>query len=205
MKRLFLASSFADVTEIFEKFTNEKIKGKTVTFISTASIPEEVTFYVDDDKKAFEELGIIVHEFNVTEHSGREIANTLDNNDYIFVSGGNTFYLLQELKNTGADKIIAEQIKKGKIYIGASAGSIIMAPSIEYVDTMDDRTKAEKLNKDQALGIVDFHPLPHYTNPPFETIVEDIIREFEDRIDLIPISNTQAIEVKGDNFKVVGK
>ena len=202
MKRLFLASSFADVFESFEKFANETIKGKTVTFIPTASIPEEITFYVDDDKKALEKLGLIVEEFNVTEYSEQEIRDTLNKNDYIFISGGNTFYLLQELKNTGAGKIIVDYIEKGKIYIGVSAGAIIMAPSIEYVDKMDDKTKAEKLSNYQALGIVNFYPLPHHTNSPFETIVEDIISKFEDKIDLIPISNTQVIEVEGDNFKV---
>ncbi|WP_252346614.1 Type 1 glutamine amidotransferase-like domain-containing protein, partial [Listeria monocytogenes] len=39
-------------------------------------------------------------------------------NDFIYVTGGNTFFLLQELKRTGADKLILEEIAKGKLYIG---------------------------------------------------------------------------------------
>ncbi len=31
-----------------------------------------------------------------------------------YVSGGNTFYLLQELKRTGADLLLLEQIEHGK-------------------------------------------------------------------------------------------
>ena len=62
MRKLFLASSFSEVASLFPKFAGEEIKGKHITFIPTASLVEEVRFYVDDDRKAFEELGIIVEE-----------------------------------------------------------------------------------------------------------------------------------------------
>jgi dipeptidase E len=205
MIKLFLTSSFVDVAKHFERFADEEVKGKTITFIPTASIVEEVTFYVHNDKKAFEKLGLIVDELNVTQHSEQEIRNILEKNDYIFISGGNTFYLLQELKNTQAGKLIIDQINKGKLYIGASAGSVILAPNIEYVTKMDDKTKAEKLTSYQSLAVVDFFPLPHHTNPPFKEVVEDIINDFGKRIRLIPISNTQAIAVKGGTIEIIGE
>ena len=52
MKKIFLASSFADVANLFEKFTGGECSGKTVTFIPTASLTEEVTFYVNAGKEA---------------------------------------------------------------------------------------------------------------------------------------------------------
>ena len=52
MKRLFLSSSFADVIGLLREFVNEECKGKTITFIPTASILEEEPFYVDADKKS---------------------------------------------------------------------------------------------------------------------------------------------------------
>lgn len=66
------------------------------------------------------------------------IKEKLNRNNYIYISGGNTFYLLQELKRSGDDKEIIKLIEKGRIYIGESASSIIMAPNIEFVKTMDD-------------------------------------------------------------------
>lgn len=48
------------------------------------------------------------------------------------VAGGNMFYLLQELKRTGTDKLLADEINKGKLYIGESAGAILTAPDIGY-------------------------------------------------------------------------
>jgi dipeptidase E len=113
--------------------------------------------------------------------------------------------LLQELKRTGADKIIAEQINSGKPYVGESAGSIVLSRNIEYVKDMDDSTAAPNLDSFSSLGLVDFYPLPHHTNFPFKESVENIILNYAEKIELCPISNTQAIVVNGDKFEILGK
>ena len=105
-RKLFLASSFKDVAKLFADFTGEELKGKSVTFIPTASIPESVKFFVSSGRKALEELGLTVDELELTQATGEEIRNKLEKNDYIYITGGNTFFLLQELKKTGADKIL---------------------------------------------------------------------------------------------------
>lgn len=177
MEKLFLSSSFADVSTLFPDFADENVKGKKVTFIPTASIPESVNFYVDAGKKALENLGFIVDELEVTKAPTREVSEKIQENDYIYVSGGNSFFLLQELKRNGMDRLIAEHIKSGKIYIGESAGSVILAPDIEYVRAIDDCRKAPELKDNRALSIVQFYPLPHHTNFPFKEAVEQVIAE----------------------------
>ncbi|MEG1408151.1 MAG: Type 1 glutamine amidotransferase-like domain-containing protein, partial [Ruthenibacterium sp.] len=131
MKKMFLVSSFKDVASIFEKFEKNS-KGKRVTFIPTASNVEKVVFYVDSGKKELEKLGMIIDELDISTASSQDIKDKLVNNDYIYITGGNTFFLLQELKRTGADLIITEQVNKGKLYIGESAGAMITSPNIEY-------------------------------------------------------------------------
>ena len=204
-RKLFLTSSFKDVAKLFADFTGEELKGKSVTFIPTASIPESVKFFVSSGRKALEKLGLTVDELELTQATGEEIRNKLEKNDYIYITGGNTFFLLQELKKTGADKIIIEQIEKGKTYIGESAGSIIMSPNIEYVKDMDDCRKAPELSNLSSLHVVDFYPLPHHTNFPFKKAVEKIIAKYGEQLTLYPISNAQAITVKGAEVRVVGK
>lgn len=205
MKKLFLASSFKDVASIFEKFVNEDLKGKTVTFIPTASIPESYKAYVSAGRKALEKLGLVIDELEISKATAEEISSKLEQNDYIYISGGNTFYLLQELKRTGADKIIAEQINSGKLYIGESAGSIVLSPNIEYNRIMDSVEKAPDLKDFSALSVVDFYPLPHYTNFPFKKAVEKTIAKYEADLTLYPISNSQAILVSGTDIKVETK
>ena len=193
------------MANIFEKFADEDLKGKSVAFIPTASLPETVKFYVSSGKKALMKLGLTVDELEVSKAKEDEIFHKLKDNDYIYITGGNTFFLLQELKRTGADKIIAEQINSGKLYIGESAGSMIVSPSIEYAKDMDSIKKAPELKTCSALNVLDFYPLPHYTNFPFKKAVEKIIAKYEADLKLYPISNLQAILVNGDEVKIENK
>ncbi|MBC1345159.1 type 1 glutamine amidotransferase-like domain-containing protein, partial [Listeria welshimeri] len=150
MKNLFLTSSFKDVVPLFTEFESN-LQGKTVTSIPTASTVEEVTFYVEAGKKALENLGLLVEELDIASESLGEITTKLRKNDFIYVTGGNTFFLLQELKRTGADKLILEEITAGKIYIGESAGAVITGPNISFIQSMDSNIKAPSLSDYDAL------------------------------------------------------
>lgn len=205
MRKLFLSSSFAEVADQFVTFTGGACEGKTVTFIPTASLPEKVTFYVAAGKKALLKRGMIVDELELSTATPEEISRKLTGNDYIYLTGGNTFFLLQELRRTGADQLITAQIAAGKPYIGESAGSMILARDLEYVTAMDDVAAAPELTSLNALGVVDFYPLPHHTNFPFKKVVEKIIGNYAEKIPLHPISNSQAIQVDGDQVVVIDK
>ena len=201
MKKLFLSSSFKDVAALFEQFAGD-VKGKTVTFIPTASVVEKVTFYVKSGKKALEAMGLIVDELEISTASADEIASKLAQNDFIYLSGGNTFFLLQELRKTGADQLIAEQVAAGKLYIGESAGIIVAAPNIEFAKAMDSVKKAPELNGFDGISLVDFYPVPHHTNAPFKQAVEKIIAAYGETLPLRPITNHQAILVEGDDVRI---
>lgn len=195
MKNLFLTSSFKDVVPLFTEFESN-LQGKTVTFIPTASKVEEVVFYVEAGKKALEDLGLIVEELDVATGTLEEITATLKKNDFIYVTGGNTFFLLQELKRSGADKLILEEIAKGKLYIGESAGAVITSPNISYIQSMDSVKKATNLTNYDALNLVDFSILPHYNNAPFKEVTQKIVADYAGKPTMRPISNQEAIFVR---------
>ena len=202
MKKLFLSSSFDDVANRLPAFIGEKLAGKVVTFIPTANVPQDYDGYVLSAKAAFESLGLTIDELEVSTASPSDIQSKLTQNDYIYVSGGNSFFLLQELKRTGADQLIIDQINQGKLYIGESAGSIITSPDIAYISAMDSTKKAPELTSTQGLHLVEFYTLPHATNEPFEDDAQEIIAAYGDKIKLNPISNDQVILVLGDSIHV---
>ncbi|ABX43695.1 Type 1 glutamine amidotransferase-like domain-containing protein [Lachnoclostridium phytofermentans] len=202
MKKLFLSSSFKDVANLFPEFASSDLTEKTVTFIPTAALHEKMNFYVKSGRKALEKLGLKVDELEISTATQSDILSKLQNNDFIYVSGGNTFFLLQELRRVGADKIIMEQIESGKIYIGESAGSMILSPNIEYVKDMDDYKKANDLTNFNALNIIDFYPLPHYNCFPFQKTVEKIISKYKDTLVLTPINNSQVILINGSDIRI---
>lgn len=201
MKKLFLSASFKDVANILVNF-EEDLSGKTVTFIPTASVIEKVVFYVNSGKKALEKLGLIVDVLEISTATSDEISNKLKCNDFIYVTGGNTFFLLQELKRTGADKIIIDEVNAGKLYIGESAGAMITSANIEYVKGMDSVNKAPALVDFAALNLVDFYTVPHYTNAPFKRIAHKIVDSYSSTLNLSPISNNEAILVENDKVKI---
>ena len=203
MKKLFLASYFSGVAGLFSDFTGEDCFGKKVAFIPTASLPEKVTFYVAADRKALQKLGMVVEDLEITAASNEEIEDRISSADYLFVTGGNTFFLLQELRRKGADKVIVEHINNGKLYVGSSAGSMILSRDIGYVRYMDSPDAAPDLNGDfSALSIVDFCIVPHVTTFPFKKSAEKIVKEFSDSLDLKAIRNDQVVIVDGEKEEV---
>ena len=198
MIKLFLCSYFAGVSALLPPFAGKKLEGKTVAFIPTASLHEPYKDYVKEGKEALLTLGLKVKELEVGNASKEEIAQTLDESDLIYVSGGNTFFLLQELMRKEADVLLTRQIKAGKLYIGESAGAMILSPNIGYAKEMDNAEEAApQLRNFDALCLVNFYPLPHYKSFPFEELTDKILKNHSE-IPFKPITNVQVICVNGD-------
>jgi dipeptidase E len=81
--------------------------------------------------------------------------------DIIYLSGGNTFYLLDQVRKSGFDKWLDEN-KDSKVYVGSSAGSILATPTIKAAGVADQNTPG--LTDLRGLGWVDFEFLPHVPN-----------------------------------------
>lgn len=201
MKKLFLSSSFTDVAALFSDFEKD-LAGKTVTFIPTASLVEEVVFYVKAGKKALENLGLIIDELDISTASFEVIAKKIAQNDVIYVTGGNTFFLLQELKRTGADKLITAAVEAGKLYVGESAGAVITGANIRFIEAMDSINKAPDLTNYDALNLVDFCTVPHFNSVPFKKIAQKIVTANEETLKLVPISNKEAILIQNNEVTV---
>lgn len=204
MKRLFLCSSFADVANLFVDYVKEDLQGKIIAFIPTASLTESIRFYVEKGKEALEKAGAKIEEVEITQLSKEEIFSRLQKCDYIYITGGNTFFLLQELKRKGIDKIITELVELGKLYIGESAGAIIASPDTEYMKNVnfDPIDKAPELKDYTSLDLADFYTVPHYGNFPFKKKGEKVVQLYNETLNLIPISNKQAILVEGLNIQI---
>ena len=183
MKKILLVSMMHNVTDLLKE-AEPDLKGKTVVYIPTAAIAEEI-------------------ELDVSTASRETVMEKLTKNDMIFVGGGNTFFLLQELKRSGADKIIAQEVEKGKLYIGESAGAIAACPDIGYSAEMDVPEKAPELTDYTGMGLVDFYVVPHLGHPDMGPAAERIIEQYSSVPDLKVINDYQAILVEGDEVRIL--
>ncbi len=142
----------------YEIVSKEELNNKKVLYITTASDGED-----DDDKTWMDEeyktiLDLGINESNIIEY---KIGNDININDFdiIYMMGGNTFYLLNIIRNTGFDKIIKDFINNGKIYIGSSAGSEILGNSVD-IALGYDKNNVNMIDF-TGLKIVDALIVPH--------------------------------------------
>ncbi len=206
MIEMFLCSYFAGAATLFEDYARQNVRAKEVLFIPTAANVEEYRDYVDEAKEAFAKMGFTLQILDVSKESEAEAKAKIGAAQVLYVSGGNTFYLLCELKKKGLATLIASRVRSGElVYVGESAGAMIAAPSVEYASMMDDASGSELVAAQTGLDLVKFYPVVHYGEEPFVQSTAEILKAYGGKLNLTPINNAEAIAVHGDKFEILGR
>ena len=200
---MILTSSLYESIELVKKFLDKNTESKKILFIPTATNVDEYKKYIHLTQKAFEDFGYEVENFDVSIFSEEIAKEKLSEAKTVFISGGNTFYLLQELKRKNLTSYLKERIENGLLYIGESAGSVIAAPDIEYASVIDDKTVATELDDYAGLNLVDFYIVPHFEEEPFVESSRNTVELYKDKLDLKLINNKEAILVENNNFTII--
>lgn len=115
--KLYLASyAMVSMAKII-KHEGRDFVGKKAVFIPTAGGPYANKDFVEADKIALKKYGLNVVEMDVKNGNEEEIREVIDGADIVLVAGGDTFYLMEKLKESVADKIIKEFIARGGIIL----------------------------------------------------------------------------------------
>jgi len=147
---------------------------RRVGFVSAASLGDE-RLYCERVREALAPVGLeVAHVYWRTDP-----LPTLESVEAIFVGGGNTYALLQRLRESRLLGAIQERVHHGLPYMGSSAGANVAGPTI--LTTNDWNVVA--LERFEALGLVPFNINPHYldTDPvmaPGSETRDDRIREY---------------------------
>lgn len=200
---MILTSSLYESIELVKKFLDKNTESKKILFIPTATNVDEYKKYIHLTQKVFEDFGYEVENFDVSIFSEEIAKEKLSEAKTVFISGGNTFYLLQELKRKNLTSYLKERIENGLLYIGESAGSVIATPNIEYASIVDDNTLATELNDYTGLNLVDFYIVPHFEEEPFVESSRNTVELYKDKLDLKLINNKEAILVENNNFTII--
>ena len=200
---MILTSSLYESIELVKKFLDKNTESKKILFIPTATNVDEYKKYIHLTQKAFEDFGYEVENFDISIFSEEIAKEKLSETKTVFISGGNTFYLLQELKRKNLTSYLKKRIENGLLYIGESAGSVIAAPDIEYASIVDDKTLATELNDYTGLNLVDFYIVPHFEEEPFVESSRNTVELYKDKLDLKLINNKEAILVENNNFTII--
>ena len=165
MSKLLLTSAGFMNTKIAQSFVT--VLGKdlgeaSVALVPTAARSIDERFHVEKSHKELADLGIgSIVEIDAAEP---QEPGALDRFDALYMCGGNTYFILQTIRQTGFDRLIIDFLKRGGLYVGVSAGSLLMGPDIEVagLGPNGDPNDVELLDTG-GLKQVPFAVYPHYT------------------------------------------
>lgn len=205
MKNLFLTSSVHAVAHDIAKKLDLSSKNNLV-FITTAAEPETGDkTWLANDRKALVDAGFKVTDYTITGKTLNQLKNDLEDYDFIYLSGGNTFYLLKESHKSGFFELIKDLINnQGKTYIGTSAGSIITGPKCP--DYLLSKDEVLDLENQRGYGFVDFTILPHWGSEDFKDLyLKDRLEMAykQNQVPLIILTDNQYIHVQTDKYEFI--
>ena len=171
--KVYLASYAMMTMGKISKNEGGELAGKRAVFIPTAGDPYENKDFVEADKIALQKYGFEVTDLDLKNKTKEEIDESLALADILLVAGGDTFYLMEKLKKSGADRAIKNFINRGGIYIGSSAGSIVCCPTIEGAEKFDNPKLVPNLENFNGMGIFNEVVIPHtHKEKYFERVKE---------------------------------
>jgi dipeptidase E len=87
--------------------------------------------------------------------------------DVLLVGGGDPLYLCHWMQQSGLADLLPTPELRETVYVGMSAGSMVLAPNIgqEFVNWRPPTAGDGDSNGDKTLGLVDFAMFPHLDNP----------------------------------------
>lgn len=157
---------------------------------------------MENDRAKWLELKYNLTEVDLKNKTQSQLHIALKDNDIIYISGGNVFYLLQEANKCGLKNVLTQILEEGKIFAGGSAGAAITGPSLEPLQTIDDQSKAPDLIDYTAFGFVDFIVLPHFDYEKYNKKYQIVLEQYK-QFKFEPLNNNQAIFVSGEEVTKV--
>lgn len=203
-KTILLTSNGMQVKDEIIKLLQKPSYDIMVAFITTASKVQEDVSFVKKDWDIMTETGFNIQEVDIEGKTESQLLKILELKDIIFVEGGNTFYLLKAMRACNFEKVIRKLLKKGKVYIGASAGSIVAGRTIETASWGGDENIV-KLKNLRGLNLVPFNVFVHYKAEDAEIIKQKIKNPRKRKKKLRILTDDQAILAQANQIILLGK
>ena len=202
--KLYLASyAMVSMAKII-KHEGRDFVGKKAIFILTAGDPYDNKDFIEADRIALEKYGLDVVEMDIKNKNVEEIRKAIVGAKIVLVAGGDTFYLMEKLKESRADKIIKEFVARGGIYIGSSAGSIICCPTIEGAEEFDNPNLAKGLNDFDGMGVFKDVIIPHVQKEKYFERIKRATERLESKgFKVYPLTDDDVLFFDGNSYIIL--
>ena len=176
-------------------------KSPNFLFIGLASNHSDSDY--DHIKKVFQNLEC------KTQHLKRKniinnpdiMINKIQNADIIYIGGGDTLKLLEDVKNYHLDDLLKKSYLEGKVMVGKSAGAILLSKE-GFSDSYILRGISDNYQFIKGLGIVKLNICPHYNdNPKKSQELKELLKN-KSKI-IYGIENQAAIKILDNKIEVI--
>jgi len=200
--KIILASDLSFLLKYGYGLTGISKSEMKIGYVTTASKGSRDTTFLEKVKNAMRENNISFEEIDIEGKSKDEILNFFEDKNIIHIEGGNTFYLLKAIRESGFAEVLKELLSEGKIYIGTSAGAYIMCPTIEVANWNETGRDRFGLTDFSALNYVPFVLKVHYKDEA-ENLVKEKMTTL--KYPLRILRDGQGILVENDEAKFYGE
>ncbi|HBP00441.1 TPA: hypothetical protein DD617_04630 [Candidatus Uhrbacteria bacterium] len=170
-----------------------------VAHIITAAKGEPDPSFAVRDVTFMRDLGFTVEDIDLEGKSIEELRPLFVDKDIVYVQGGNTFYLMKYICESGFDQLVQELIQQGKIYVGVSAGTIVAGTDIGTAEPADPNNVG--LTDYTGMGLVDLVINPHHDRFGEEEAVQ--IYEHKTGKQVTRLTDNQMIVVVDGNIRII--
>ena len=173
MKLLLTSAGIVNksIAKAFFDMAGKKPSDLKVAFIPTAANVEEGN-KVDWFFRQYEDLKKIgITWIDMVDFADADVdwRSRTDVCDVLYIPGGNTFYLLDQIREQGFGDYL-EKVLDSKVYVGGSASSITMTPNIKVAAIPPGDPNIPGITDLTGLGYVDFEIEPHCDESRFDTV-----------------------------------
>lgn len=187
----------------FLQMVGKNPKDIVVAFIPTAADPEEDKWFVKSAMDEIKEIGMQLFTVDLKKENEQSLRETLADCDVVYVNGGNTFYLLDWARKSGFDKVVKDLVVQGKVYVGTSAGSLLVGPDISISGWKSSWDRNIVGLKDfSGLSLVPFVVSPHFTESDRQAL-ENNMKEVN--YPIIALTDKQAVMVLDEKQELIGE
>lgn len=203
MKKLFLASDAGALIHSALPFFSKPFTEMRLAVVPTAANMYTHRPWFDQEITQMEQAGFELVMIDIEGKKEGELRKAFKDIDAIFVTGGNSYYLLYHTRASGFDRIAKEMVNNGVVYIGSSAGALLAGKNIDIARKLDDPSLVN-MSDFTGLGLVDYAIMPHIDNPKYKSGIEETILAWQEKsARIIGLKDSQAIMVQGNYTEII--
>lgn len=203
--KLFLTSSTitSNLVQDFENLIGRSINGLKVAFIPDAAdgLPKDTdrSWITEQRQELIDWYNWHITDYKLNETSDGDL-QALANFDVIFVNGGFSGYLAKIMRSSGFEKVLPGLLNRGIVYVGSSAGSMVMSDIQDASSWFIDEPEPEAIDI-PGLGYIDFQIYPHITNE----IINDVKQNCKPEFTYYLLRDGTAISIKDEVITLCGE